>query len=304
MTAIDAMISNFVKTYNDPNLIVNLISGNFNLSFEEAKKEKFLNFQNSHQFINGKYVNKGAELVEQPGFETKLLFQPFENKLNIDIKNIDNILYVPLLQTYINSFLRFIHYDSDLPLDKTSYMKKVKNLEPEKEENIVENVIVPGAEAAGIIQIVNTNIFKSDDVEEEEFSDDDDALFLDDDEDDSENSDEEEEDEDEDDEEDDEEEEEEKEPEEKLKDSIVFNIKSQIISKSKEKQGSQESSPEEPSEEEKEESPDNILAQQEENLKMVQEGINDGIEKTKEFFSNLTSSFQEKQKGRKYSYVY
>lgn len=295
MTAIDAMISKFVKTYNDPNLIVNLISGNFNLSFEEAK-EKFLDFQNSHQFINGKYVNKGAELVEQPGFETKLLFQPFENKLNIDIKNIDNILYVPLLQTYINSFLRFIHYDSDLPLDKTSYMKKVKNLEPEKEENIVENVIVPGAEAAGIIQIVNTNIFKSDDVEEEEFSDDDDALFLDDDdedeEDDSENSDEEDDEE--------EDEEEEKEPEEKLKDSIVFNIKSQIISKSKEKQSSQESSPEEPSEEEKEEeeeSPDNILAQQEENLKMVQEGINDGIEKTKEFFSNLTGSSQEKQKG-------
>ena len=189
MSAIFAMISYYVKQYNDPSIIINLIASNFNIEYEEAKNE-FIKFQSDHQFINGKYINKAAELVDNPGFPAIFKVEPFENKLTISINNIDSVKYLTLLKTYINSFLRFSQYDSDLPFKKENYLATIKNNENISSEPHLDNIILPTADAVPIQMATTTNIFKTERDDEDEESDDDGLFFDDEDEDEDEEGDE------------------------------------------------------------------------------------------------------------------
>ena len=298
MNAISAMIAYYVKQYSDPNIIINLISSNFNLTFEEGKNE-FIKFQNEHQFINGKYVNKTAQLIDNPGFPTTLLFQPFENKLNIEIKNIDSIKYIPILQSYINTFLRFAQYDDELPINKKEYMKNIKKTDNNVVEPHVENIIIPTNDIVTPIQIATTNIFKT--TEDSDDSDDDDALFFDDDSDDESNDDESISDND-----------NESVPDEKIITESTLNVINEEVKNASEEQSEEkEESPEiqaeekeessEEQAEEKEESPESQAEEKEASpelantLNNVQDSISDGLKKTTEFFGSLTKGNKEEK---------
>lgn len=299
MNAISAMIAYYVKQYSDPNIIINLISSNFNLTFEEGKNE-FIKFQNEHQFINGKYVNKAAQLIDNPGFPTTFLFQPFENKLNIEIKNIDSIRYIPILQTYINTFLRFVQYDTDLPINKKEYMKSIKKTDDKFIEPHVENIIIPTSDIVTPIQIETTNIFKTTDDSDD--SDDDDALFFDD-EDDDESGDENSISDKEEANESDEEASESKEEEtSESKEEETSETKKEETSESKEEETSD--SKEEEKSESKEDTPETNQEESSETkegktaIESVQESLNDGLKKTTNFFGNLTKGNNEKKEEK------
>ena len=187
MNAISSMFSNLVKQHNDASMIINLVASNFNLDYEDAKNE-FIKFQSNHQFINGKYVNKSAELVDHPGFPVSFKLEPFENKLIIYIENIDSVKYLPLLKSYINSFLRFSQFSDDLPVSKDSYLSSIKNNENIDTEPHIDNIILPEA-AAVPIQISSTNMFKTDPDIDDDDEDSDDGGFFDDDSDEEDESD-------------------------------------------------------------------------------------------------------------------
>ena len=175
MSAIFAMICYYTKTYVDDSSIINLLVENFNILYDEAERE-FIKFRSQHIVINGKYVNKAAQIVDNPGIPCFLKIEPFENKLIIDIKSIDSIKYINILKTYFEGILRISQYDTDLPFDKNSYLNTIKKNTEIKDEPHIDNVITANKEIIPE-SIIATNIFVtgSDDEDDE----DDDGLFFD-----------------------------------------------------------------------------------------------------------------------------
>uniref|UniRef100_A0A6C0IP87 Uncharacterized protein n=1 Tax=viral metagenome TaxID=1070528 RepID=A0A6C0IP87_9ZZZZ len=313
MDAIASMFAYYTKLYRDPNIIISLVASNFDSTFEEMKEE-YIKFQNNHQFINGKYVNKSAQLIDNPGFPTTLLYQPFENKLNINVKNIDSIQYIPILQTYLNTFLRFVQYDNGLPFNVKDYMKQIKSIKTKAVEDFephVDNFVVGATDIAVPVHYDNQeNMFKTED--DEDSDSDDDAIYMDSDSE-QENSDSEQENSD----------SEQETSKDKTQQTVVQHIEDIIktthSAEDKQEEPAEIKEQEEPAEIKEQEEPAEIkeqeepaeikeqeepaeikeqeepaeIKEQEENLNKLQDTIGVGVSKTAAFFRSLTKNVEE-----------
>jgi hypothetical protein len=146
MAAINATITEVYKRTNDERAVVESLMVNYDLTHEKATNE-FLKYLNDHIRIQGQFVNKSIDIAENPGFPTLMKIIPFENKFFVEIRGIDNIEYIDVLDIYLDSFFRMTQNPEMIHISMNSIKKLCtqQNKKTEEEEPIAKynNVIVP-----------------------------------------------------------------------------------------------------------------------------------------------------------------
>ena len=154
MDAISASITEwFDNGYNEME-IVDIIMNKYSLSFEDSSMQ-LAKYYNENTRIQGKFVNKSVDIVENAGFNTLFNILPFENKFTIEITNINHIGYVPILEIYLDSFLRMSQSpkSSGITIDviKRTCKKGSKIIDIPH----IENIIMPISESITFGSIIN-----------------------------------------------------------------------------------------------------------------------------------------------------
>lgn len=147
MDAMAAMITRLFKHTNSEREIVGALMLNFALTEEEALMH-IAEYWNHHTQIRGQYVNKQLDIVDNPGFPVLMHLLPFENKLVIEIKDIDSFAYIEVLDIYIDSLLRLLQ-DQDSTKVPASSIDKLR-FKIVEDQTHVDNVIIP--EGAAILK--------------------------------------------------------------------------------------------------------------------------------------------------------
>ena len=57
-------------------------------------------------------MNKSIDIASNPGFPCVINIQPFDNRIVIDMKEIDSVHFIDILHMYIDSFLRVTQFPS------------------------------------------------------------------------------------------------------------------------------------------------------------------------------------------------
>ena len=107
MNAVQSMITHVYQTSNSEKSVIEALILNFNMSEDDAAME-FAKYLNEFHQINGRYVNKTVDILENNGFSTVMQYLKTENKLITSITNIDNIGYIQALDIYIDSISRIM----------------------------------------------------------------------------------------------------------------------------------------------------------------------------------------------------
>jgi hypothetical protein len=102
MEALFTELTNMNKTDNE---IITEIEKNFNLSNEEARN-KYIEWLNNIQVEQQIYENRKLKIKSNPGFPIKIIKKSMTNNILININNITNVNYIPLLNKYIDTFIR------------------------------------------------------------------------------------------------------------------------------------------------------------------------------------------------------
>jgi len=142
MDAIDAMITNIFKKNDNEKNVIEALKVNFTMSEDEAIL-KLRDYLNQHIRIGGQFVNKTIDIAENPGFPVVIRTIPFENKLLIEISDINNINFLPILNIYIDSLLRITQYPESSFITKAQIVEKSTNIQKTKDEPHIDNVIMP-----------------------------------------------------------------------------------------------------------------------------------------------------------------
>jgi hypothetical protein len=142
MDAISAMISEkFKNSYNEREIVQSLML-NYELSELDALN-KITQFLNDHTQINGRYVNKSVDIIDNPGFPVNFRIPSLKSEIYIEINKINDIDYIDILYLYLDSFFRFTQSPEsiNIPIDKINeiFNLKIKNIVVPH----VANVIVP-----------------------------------------------------------------------------------------------------------------------------------------------------------------
>ena len=99
MTAVNAMITDIYKKTNNEKDVINALILNYNYTEQQALIE-FAKYLNDFTRINGQYVNKNIDIVENPGFFVHMGKLQTGLILHIDATQINNIRYIELLTIY------------------------------------------------------------------------------------------------------------------------------------------------------------------------------------------------------------
>ena len=150
MDAISAMISEkFKNSYNEREIVQSLML-NYELSELDALN-KITQFLNDHTQINGRYVNKSIDIIDNPGFPVNFRIPSLKSEIYIEINKINDIDYIDILYLYLDSFFRFTQSSEtiNIPIDKINeiFNLKIKNVVVPH----VANVIIPTVFAETII---------------------------------------------------------------------------------------------------------------------------------------------------------
>jgi hypothetical protein len=176
MEAIDAMVTNIYNNTNSDRDVIDALKMNYNMEQGEAVQH-FTEFLNNFTQINGEYVNKQTQIVENPGFQISLKPSVFENKFEITVTGITDINYIESLFLHIDSLLRITQQP-----DSTSFQLDTLNdicSKPKKKEEISkENVVIT------VEPIVRPIAFQPETVEPEEDDEDEGFFYVSDEEDD------------------------------------------------------------------------------------------------------------------------
>jgi len=184
MNAIQSMITEVFNRTNDEVAVINTLIANYNLSNDEATAE-FVKYLNEHNRIQGKYVNKSVDIVDNPGFPT-LMKLNMEN-LVVEIENIQSTEYIELLNLYIDSFLQITQIPEKLKISPEIIQElclRQKEQPKTIEENKPETVIIPVIDKIQPLQFAKK--YDEDEDLEEELDEDDEfegKIFFDEDED-------------------------------------------------------------------------------------------------------------------------
>jgi hypothetical protein len=141
MDAMDAMITNIFKKNNNEKDVIEALKINFIMSEEEALS-KLNDYLNQHIRIGGQFVNKSIDIAENPGFPMVIRTIPFDNKLIIDITDITDIGFLPILDIYVDSFLRITQYPTSSLVTKNQILEISSNIQKTKDEPHIKNVIL------------------------------------------------------------------------------------------------------------------------------------------------------------------
>jgi hypothetical protein len=192
MDAKNALISQIYRTQPTVDAVVNALMVNFSVTNEEAR-EQFAEYMNQTTLIRGQYVNKSIDIASNPGFPCVINIQPFDNRIVIDMKEIDSVHFIDILHMYIDSFLRVTQFPSTTTVKLADILEKPAAVNATKDDSHVGNVIInQRVETQPLKFDMNKmasmgDFFQTDDKDAEEDADDDDnsgILFSDDDDDD------------------------------------------------------------------------------------------------------------------------
>jgi len=166
MNAMDTMINNIFKKNNSESDVIESLKINFNMSEDEAIM-KLREYLNQHIRIGGQFVNKSIDIAENPGFPVLIKTIPFESKLLIDINDINNISFLPILDMYIDSFLRITQYPDSSLIKKEDILELSKEIKKIVDKPHIDNVIISQVKPFDKPQPYN---FVIDEREENEFA--------------------------------------------------------------------------------------------------------------------------------------
>jgi hypothetical protein len=168
MDAISAMISEkFKNSYNEREIIQSLML-NYELSELDALN-KITQFLNDHTQINGRYVNKSVDIIDNPGFPVNFRIPSLKSEIYIEINKINDIDYIDILYLYLDSFFRFTQNPETITIPIND-INEIFNL---KVKNVVvpyvANVIIPTVFAETIVDNpVDDDEYLNDIIENEE----------------------------------------------------------------------------------------------------------------------------------------
>ena len=147
MNSIQSMIARVYTTTNSEKAVIDALILNFDMTEENALLEvvKFLNDFNQ---INGRYVNKSFDILENQGFHTLLRNFKNEAKLSFTIANINNIGFIHLIEIYFDSIFRIMQ----LPSSTNVSSDEIAQICMKKQQIIMDK------EAAIIIPPVNKQV--------------------------------------------------------------------------------------------------------------------------------------------------
>ena len=139
MNEMNAQINQMYKQNLDVDSIRNLISINFSLSEEEAFAN-ITKYLNECTRINGTFINKNIDIADNPGFASLLSYKDIENEITFEIYDINSFQYIPVIEVYIDSFLKLVQYKKELNINKAE-LENLKKKE-KKTDDVVENLVV------------------------------------------------------------------------------------------------------------------------------------------------------------------
>ena len=182
MNATNRMITDVYQRTNSEKEVMNSLVLNYNYTDQEALLE-FTNYLNNFTRINGQYVNKNVDIVENPGFSVNIGKLQTGLILHIEVTQITNIRYIELLSIYLDSFLRVSQKIGMNGISKSKINQLCSGKYNEVKEPTIENLIIPSNKSVSPISQDDVLLGNNDDDDDDD--DDDDAfLYMDDDEDD------------------------------------------------------------------------------------------------------------------------
>jgi len=138
MTAISAMITEIFKRTNNEHDVVYALMANYGKTEEEALL-MVADYFSQHIRVNGQYVNKEVDIVENPGFPTIFRLLPFERKFMVEITGLNSLEYIEPIQIYLDSYLRISQEGDTLSEQTKALCRKTK--EVIEDETHIENVV-------------------------------------------------------------------------------------------------------------------------------------------------------------------
>lgn len=141
MDAMGSMITNLFKKTDSEKDIIDELKVNFGLTDEDALL-KLRDYLDSHIRIGGKFVNKSVDIAENPGFPVIIRTIPFENKLSIQIQEMNSIQFIDVLHVYIDSFLRITQYPGTTTITKQQILAMSTDIKKTVDISHVNNVIL------------------------------------------------------------------------------------------------------------------------------------------------------------------
>ena len=172
MNAVQSMITHVYQTSNSERAVIDALVLNYNMSDDAAAME-FLKYLNDFHQINGRYVNKTVDILENNGFSTVMQYLKTENKLITSITNIDNIGYIQALDIYIDSIYRIILAPSSTAVP-TEAIKKLCADKSRKNLTNDDKLIIPTVKPADGAPLIRSALLADDN----EVSDEEDGDFI------------------------------------------------------------------------------------------------------------------------------
>ena len=142
MNAISMMITDLFRKTNNQEEIVNTLMMNFVLDRDSALQE-VITFFNNHIRIQGQYVNKSADIADNPGFPLTINKSPFDDKIIVKVGKITSVSFIAILHIYIDTLLRLTQYPETMDPALLQKMNALcsKKAEPIVDDNALDNVI-------------------------------------------------------------------------------------------------------------------------------------------------------------------
>ena len=184
MNAMNTMITEVYKRTNSEKEVINSLVLNYNYTEQEALLE-FTKYLNNFTRINGQYVNKNIDIVENPGFSVNMGKLQTGLILYVDVTQIKNIRYIELLFLYFDSFLRISQKVGLKGISKTKIAQLCSGKYDSVKEPTIENLIIPSNKSISPVSQEDVLLGEDDDNMDDDDDDDDDGfLYMEDDDDD------------------------------------------------------------------------------------------------------------------------
>ena len=139
MEMIDINITDLFNNNKNEYDVIQYLMQNYDFS-QEVAMNHLSEYLKSHSRVEGRFINKSIEIVENPGFPTLFRLTSLDNRLYIEMNKINSIQYIDTICLYIDSFLRMIHYPDSTSVD-VKCLKKQKDDAVDDDISHISNVV-------------------------------------------------------------------------------------------------------------------------------------------------------------------
>ena len=173
MDAIATMITEVLRRTDNREELLSVLMTNFMLDRDAALKE-LASYMNDHIRIQGQYVNKNVDIVDNPGFPTSFYKSPFDDKLVVKVNKITSVDFIRVLHIYLDTIIRIYQAAESIPESLVTNMKSLCS----KKRLIIREEPVENVMATTAIIGEATLFVRDEDEDEEEDEDIDADKFL------------------------------------------------------------------------------------------------------------------------------